>query len=55
MAYDFHGGWESSTGHQAAMTDAGGYDVLTAIDQFDQAGIDRQGGFRCPGLHPRLG
>ena len=42
MAYDFHGGWESSTGHQAAMTgDAGGYDVLTAIDQFDQAGIDR--------------
>ena len=42
MTYDFHGGWESSTGHQAAMTgDAGGYDVLTAIDQFDQAGIDR--------------
>ena len=42
MAYDFHGGWESSTGHQAAMTaDAGGYDVLTAIDQFDQAGVDR--------------
>ena len=42
MAYDFHGGWESSTGHQAAMTgDAGGYDVLTAIDQFDQAGIGR--------------
>lgn len=35
MAYDFHGGWESNTGHQAAMTgDAGGYDVLTAIDQF---------------------
>ncbi len=41
MTYDFHGGWESQTGHQAAMTgDAGGYDVLTAIDQFRQAGVD---------------
>ena len=40
MAYDFHGGWESITGHQAAMTgDAGGYDVVTAIDQFRDAGI----------------
>jgi chitinase len=40
MTYDFHGGWESRTGHQAAMTgDAGGYDVVTAIDQFRQAGI----------------
>jgi GH18 family chitinase len=40
MAYDFHGGWESTTGHQAAMTgDAGGYDVVTAIDQFRDAGI----------------
>jgi GH18 family chitinase len=40
MAYDFHGGWETTTGHQAAMTgDAGGYDVVTAIDQFRDAGI----------------
>lgn len=40
MTYDFHGGWESRTGHQAAMTaDSGGYDVVTAIDQFRQAGI----------------
>ncbi|KZR66261.1 glycosyl hydrolase family 18 protein [Prochlorococcus sp. MIT 1306] len=40
MTYDFHGGWESVTGHQAAMTaDAGGYDVVTAIQQFRNAGI----------------
>ena len=40
MTYDFHGGWEKSTGHQAAMRgDSGGYDVITAIDQFRQAGI----------------
>ena len=41
MAYDFHGGWESQTGHQAALGgDAAGDDVLTAIDQFREAGID---------------
>ena len=40
MTYDFHGGWENRTGHQAAMTgDSGGYDVVTAIDQFRRAGI----------------
>jgi chitinase len=41
MTYDFHGGWEAQTGHQAAMTaDANGYDVLTAIEQFRQAGVN---------------
>ena len=40
MAYDFHGGWENRTGHQAAMTaDPGGYDILTAVDQFRQNGV----------------
>jgi GH18 family chitinase len=40
MTYDFHGGWESQTGHQAAMTsDDGGYDVVTAIQQFENAGV----------------
>lgn len=40
MTYDFHGGWENHTGHQAAMTgDASGYDVVTAIAQFQKAGI----------------
>ena len=40
MTYDFHGGWESQTGHQAAMTgDQGGYDVITAIQQFENAGV----------------
>ena len=40
MTYDFHGGWEPETGHQAAMTgDAGGYDVLTAIEQFETADV----------------
>tara|TARA_B100000674_G_scaffold475237_1_gene468115 strand:+ start:32 stop:3496 length:3465 start_codon:yes stop_codon:yes gene_type:complete len=41
MTYDFHGGWESVTGHQAAMTgDPSGYDVITAIGQFQANDID---------------
>ncbi len=40
MTYDFHGGWEPTTGHQAPMTgDQKGYDVLNAIEQFKSAGI----------------
>ena len=35
MTYDFHGGWENVTGHQAAMTgDANNYDVTGAVDVF---------------------
>ena len=35
MTYDFHGGWENQTGHQAAMTgDANNYDVTTAVSVF---------------------
>jgi chitinase len=41
MTYDFHGGWESQTGHQAAMTnDPAGYDVVTAIEQFQINNVD---------------
>ena len=41
MTYDFHGGWENSTGHQAAMTgDANNYDVTGAVDVFEDAGIE---------------
>ena len=41
MTYDFHGGWESQTGHQAAMTnDPSGYDVVTAIEQFQINNVD---------------
>lgn len=41
MTYDFHGTWESATGHQAALQgDAIGYDIRTAIDLYLQAGVD---------------
>ncbi|MEC8442538.1 MAG: glycosyl hydrolase family 18 protein [Cyanobacteriota bacterium] len=41
MTYDFHGGWENVTGHQAAMTgDANDYDVTGAVDVFETAGIE---------------
>ena len=40
MAYDFHGGWESTTGHQAAMTgDPSGYDVVSAVETFRDSGV----------------
>ena len=41
MAYDFHGTWETSTGHQAPMFgDAIGYDIATAVERYLQAGVD---------------
>ena len=42
MAYDFHGGWEPTTGHQAPMFDTigGNYDITTAVDLYLAAGID---------------
>ena len=42
MAYDFHGGWETTTGHQAPMFDTigGNYDITTAVDLYLDAGID---------------
>ena len=40
MTYDFHGGWENQTGHQAAMAgDANNYDVTTAVSVFEEAGV----------------
>ena len=42
MAYDFHGGWENITGHQAPMFDTlgGDYDIVTAVDLYKKAGVD---------------
>ena len=41
MTYDFHGGWESFTGHQSAMIDdPAGYDIATAIKQFQINYVD---------------
>ena len=41
MTYDFHGGWENTTGHQAAMTgDANNYDITGAVGVFEDAGVD---------------
>ena len=42
MAYDFHGGWENITGHQAPMFDTigGDYDIATAVRLYKEAGID---------------
>lgn len=42
MAYDFHGGWENVTGHQAPMFDTlgGDYDIVTAVDLYKDAGVD---------------
>lgn len=41
MAYDFHGGWENITGHQAPMFDTigGDYDIVTAVNLYKQAGV----------------
>lgn len=42
MAYDFHGGWENITGHQAPMYDTigGDYDIATAVELYKQAGVN---------------
>lgn len=40
MTYDFHGTWESTTGHQAAFTgDSNGYDIETAVKAYLDAGV----------------
>ena len=40
MTYDFHGTWESTTGHQAAFTgDPNGYDIETAVKAYLDAGV----------------
>ena len=41
MAYDFHGTWDKTTGHQSAFTgDPSGYDVKTAVGLYLAAGVD---------------
>ena len=41
MTYDYHGGWENYTGHQAAMTgDLKNYDVTSAVSVFEEAGVE---------------
>jgi chitinase len=40
MTYDFHGTWESTTGHLAGFTaDPSGYDVKTAVSAYLAAGV----------------
>jgi GH18 family chitinase len=42
MTYDYHGGWENITGHQAPMYDTigGDYDIVTTVRLFKEAGVD---------------
>jgi chitinase len=41
MTYDFHGTWESTTGHLAAFTaDPARYDIRSAVAAYAQAGVD---------------
>ncbi len=41
MTYDFHGGWENITGHQAAMTgDPDNLDVVTSMKFYKDLGVD---------------
>ena len=43
MAYDFHGTWENTTGHQAAFTaDPDGYDIKSAVNAYLDAGVPRE-------------
>ncbi|MDG2383479.1 MAG: glycosyl hydrolase family 18 protein [Pirellulaceae bacterium] len=43
MSYDFHGTWENTTGHQAAlMNDPAGYDIETAINLYLDAGVAKE-------------
>ena len=41
MTYDFHGTWENTTGHQAALTnDPAGYDIQTSVNLYLDAGVE---------------